>query len=630
MKSILTCVLLALLVSVSYAQQDCYDLSVQEISLDPDPIPPVELNGMTTLSFLFCNDLQVLPNDSTDKTTLSICPGGLVATGEPQHNFFDIEWIEFSGCWFGTVTEEDSLQVGCDTIRVDYDVTFNSSETIPQNSIAVNIQPSGIVVGNDCFDPEDDFVAINSYTLNPNLESRISGRVVSDEENCDGIHSPLEIAAAFYPLINTTTGDIIAHTNIFGFFDQLLYVPLDDSLDLAPVPFIGFSLEPEYRRIINDGTIYEDQDFHFCHVASPSSNLAVNLVSPWSPIAGGTSAFKICVQNNGSIDDDAVLDFSFTNKSEIEDYITFTEVADAEVDGLDLSWEFINFKMFDRRCYEIEASIDPSIPIGTLINTEVNVSTTTGLSDFNPLDNTDTLSQRVASSSDPITKTVTPDSLPISQIAVAHNFEFLISFQNEGDVAVNKIIVLDTISENFDMKTFKMLSSSFEFDVEITILDKHVIQWTFDDISLPPKIEDEEGSRGFVQYAISSLSGLEVQDKLRNKAEIFFDSNDPITTNTAEVVFYTSTNTTDISLQDKISFYPNPAKNILYVESLNLVSPDTKFQLLDINGKIVKSTYLDLKSGEQQQVELYDLESGIYLLKLIVEENTIVKKLIIE
>ncbi len=172
MKFVLSCLLVVFLALPILVHSQCYDLSVIDIALDPDPVPIVELNQTTTLSFMFCNDEVEVPNDPSGNTSMSICANNLSPVAAPSGSFAsNFEWTEFQECWVGRIPDGKVTPTGCGTISMEFEVTANSTETNPTNGIAINIQPASIIVGNTCFDPDDDFISIITFAADTSIST---------------------------------------------------------------------------------------------------------------------------------------------------------------------------------------------------------------------------------------------------------------------------------------------------------------------------------------------------------------------------------------------------------------------------------------------------------------------------
>ncbi len=149
MKYSLNYIIVIFLCCSSSVYTQCYDLSVQKVSMDAKTLIMEDGSAKTKISFLFCNDGDAVPNDPAGNSSISICSDGTASKNPPIQNKFDIRWREFSGCWYGTLDKGYVLPKACDTITIE-----------TENTIVVNLQPAGIITVSSCFDPKDDFIHI--------------------------------------------------------------------------------------------------------------------------------------------------------------------------------------------------------------------------------------------------------------------------------------------------------------------------------------------------------------------------------------------------------------------------------------------------------------------------------------
>jgi len=176
MNHILSFILIAFVTFPSAIFTQCYNISVSEISFDPDPILPVEENGMTTMTVIFCNEQDEVTNDTIGVTNIAICAYNLLATEPPFGSYAsNFEWVRFLDCWFGTIPQGNTIPVGCGTIKLKYIVTKNSSRCSPKNKVLINLNPSSLISENVCNDSEDDSVCGTTYTQSSNQSIHVSG-----------------------------------------------------------------------------------------------------------------------------------------------------------------------------------------------------------------------------------------------------------------------------------------------------------------------------------------------------------------------------------------------------------------------------------------------------------------------
>ncbi len=205
------------------------------------------------------------------------------------------------------------------------------------------------------------------------------------------------------------------------------------------------------------------------------------------------------------------------------------------------------------------------------------------------------------------------------------SIRYQIRFQNTGTDTAFNVVVMDKISENLDLSSFEKLSSSHPCNVEIN--DARELRFYFDDIMLPDSFVNEPGSNGFVTFRLTMKTGLVNGDQIENFADIFFDFNDPITTNTTVHTVDDGIVSTTSNESNRFKISPNPAKDFITITSENTAGLVT-LEILTIAGQsvIVKDIY-----GLKENIDITSLSSGLYLIKIEEQDgNVSVQKLIIE
>jgi hypothetical protein len=115
-------------------------------------------------------------------------------------------------------------------------------------------------------------------------------------------------------------------------------------------------------------------------------------------------------------------------------------------------------------------------------------------------------------------------------ILPGERIEYRIRFQNLGNTVAENILIHDLIDESvFDLTTYEQLYASATFTG--CLHDDGMLDFMFNEINLPSSNTDEEGSHGFVVYAIRARENLLPGTVLYNEAFIIFDENEPVQTN---------------------------------------------------------------------------------------------------
>lgn len=146
--------------------------------------------------------------------------------------------------------------------------------------------------------------------------------------------------------------------------------------------------------------------------------------------------------------------------------------------------------------------------------------------DINPVNNNFLECFSVTSSFDPNFKTVYPSD---SILNTQEWLTYTIHFQNTGNATAEHIYILDTLDVSLDKSTLTLLTYSHPIMVQIM---NNVVRFNFPYIHLPDSGSNEPLSHGYVQYKIKIIDSLVAGTMIKNTANIVFDFNPPIATNT--------------------------------------------------------------------------------------------------
>jgi len=275
------------------------------------------------------------------------------------------------------------------------------------------------------------------------------------------------------------------------------------------------------------------------------------------------------------------------------DYINATQSADQVADGI-VKWDFINLLPFEKR--EITVSLKVHRPTDT---PAVNAGDKLYLS-ASILDNIFTLENTVVGSNDPNDKTCL-QGVRVHPDMISKYVDYLIRFENTGNYAAENVVVKDIIdTKRFDVSSLQITDASHKV---YTRIEGNKVEFIFENIQLP---FDDANNDGYIAFKIKTLPTLIVGDSLKNLADIYFDYNFPIRTNEAKSRFAIPVSTSDLITNIKI--YPNPVKDILYLDTDGVW---TKAEIFDISGRILRAVSL-----EDNSIDISGLESGTYVFRL--------------
>lgn len=170
--------------------------------------------------------------------------------------------------------------------------------------------------------------------------------------------------------------------------------------------------------------------------------------------------------------------------------------------------------------------VDSNAVAGSQICIQVSISTISTEINYN----NNLLSQcfTVVNSFDPNDKSVNPSST--LDISGGRWLNYKIRFQNTGTAVAEHIFITDTLSNSLDWTTFSLLDYSHP---PITQLySDGLLKFSFPSINLPDSNSNEPDSHGYIQFKIRAQDSLPVGSLIANTANIFFDFNPPVITNT--------------------------------------------------------------------------------------------------
>ncbi|MCC6462378.1 MAG: hypothetical protein IT260_18065 [Saprospiraceae bacterium] len=131
---------------------------------------------------------------------------------------------------------------------------------------------------------------------------------------------------------------------------------------------------------------------------------------------------------------------------------------------------------------------------------------------------------------DPNQKTALPTGLGAEHLLPANRpLQYTIDFQNTGTDTAFRVLLRDDLDEDLDLNTFRPGFASHPYAWEIR---GNRLEVLFQPIALPDSNVNEPASHGFFSYEIAQQADLPDGTLLENTADIIFDFNPPVVTNT--------------------------------------------------------------------------------------------------
>ncbi len=198
------------------------------------------------------------------------------------------------------------------------------------------------------------------------------------------------------------------------------------------------------------------------------------------------------------------------------------------------------------------------------------------------------------------------------------SLDYQIRFQNTGTDTAFRVVLVDTLSPYLNPNTIVMGAASHPYNWSLS--ENGILRIAFPGIELPDSLTNEAGSQGFVRFRIAQQPGNTPGTRILNFADIYFDFNLPVKTNTtfhevAEDYIPTLTWLEPTSIPTvSVTVYPNPFQETAFVKVEGNAFRSLEFRMIDLQGRVVYEK--QVVSTNEFSVEAGILVPGLYLYKL--------------
>ncbi len=264
---------------------------------------------------------------------------------------------------------------------------------------------------------------------------------------------------------------------------------------------------------------------------------------------------------------------------------------------------------------------------GQPIHSYVTVSPTVG--DLDLANNNCEIWDTVRAGCDPNEMSVSPSGC-IPQTSGENSLQYTITFTNVGNDTAFNIYVMDTLPNNVDPKSLRIVMSSntmntYMFNDGIN----NIVKFDFPAVNLLDSTVCPQCG-GAVVFNIHTLPALTDGTTIFNHAGIFFDYNPVVLTNTVEnTVGNCLTSTKNITAAKAgIQLFPNPASDELTIKIDQ--NTNVSFTITNSIGQEIISQPLLGTNGStiQANVNVSTLPAGLYYISFRGDNGTEVKKFV--
>lgn len=445
----------------------------------------------------------------------------------------------------------------------------------------------------------DDKIVWHKNTILP-TSNGISGTVRFDflGDGCtdtDAVLSGILLVANDNTATNATFSQENGQFQIFTTQEGIITTQITSQLPnyYAPSPA---TFESNFTGLGNNDNI------NFCIVPTVAIN---DLNISFYPLAnnprpGFNTGYRIVYKNAGTTQLSGTVTFEFDGSK--LNFLNATETIATQTTNT-LTFDFTALNPFETKTIDLQFNVfaPPVTNINDILLTTATINPITA--DHTDSDNVFSISQIVVGSYDPNDITCLEGDEVL--IADADNYlHYLIRFQNTGTASAINVRVNHTLDNKLDWASMQL--ESLSHTGQVNIRNGSEVSFVFDDINLPDSTNDEPNSHGFIAFKIKPKQSVVLGDIIQATADIYFDFNPAIVTNTASTEFVTALSAQEFDVS-KITVFPNPTDGILNLASATAI---TKVNLHNQLGQLVFSAVAT------STVDLSALRQGIYVMTL--------------
>ncbi|GGG35665.1 hypothetical protein GCM10010976_04200 [Bizionia arctica] len=448
-----------------------------------------------------------------------------------------------------------------------------------------------------------------------NQSNEINGIVNIDIDNngCDNSYIP-----AYNFLINTTDGtnNHSSFTLNNGFY-QLFPGQGEFTTQITNLPNYYTSNPIAHTSNFTNTGNTDTASFCIQPIGSVNDlNIAI-YPSLNDPRPGFNTTYQLVYSNGGTSQSNGNINFGFDNTK--LQFLNASQIVSSQTSNA-LTFEFTDLKPFETRTIDLNFNVfaPPTTNIDDILSSMVTINPI--LADETQEDNVFTLQQIVIGSYDPNDITV----LEGAQILIedADNYlHYLIRFQNTGTASAINVLVENTLDDKLDWTTMQLESLSHTAKVEI--MNGSEVSFIFDNIYLPDSTNNEPNSHGYIAYKIKPKDNVVLGDIFENTADIFFDYNPAITTNTVSTEIVETLSVLENNLE-YVLIHPNPTNTTLYIEANN------KLTSVEIYNLLGQQMFSNKSNALTEEIDMSRFTAGMYLVKVTIGERASIYKVIKE
>lgn len=476
-----------------------------------------------------------------------------------------------------------------------------TQEDINNGSVVVAVQTNGTLSGNPISVTTTDIQNLNianGVQLNAFIDYNGNGTQENGEPNF--------LYGSFQYQLNDngTVHNINSSNGIHYIYETNPTNSYDFGYTISPAYTAQYTVAPASYSNVTVANGSGIVTYNFAVTQIPYNDLGINVYG-WMPPRPGFEYENYITYFNYGNQTVASGTVTFTKGSNVS--ILTVSQAGSTLTASGFTYNFTNLLPGESRTMIVNMQVPtiPTVNLGDLVTNTASI--TIPSNDINVNNNNSSLTQTIVGSYDPNDKAESHGpQIQHSTFSANDYLTYTIRFENTGTAEAINIRVNDVLDADLDETTVRMVTASHPY-----VLDRvgSNLTWRFDGVNLEPSIPGNSViGHGYIVFQVKPKPGYAIGDVIPNTANIYFDFNPAIVTNTWTTSFVLQLSNPDFMAMN-FDYYPNPVKNNLTISSESIID---NIEIYSVLGQKVKSIKVN---DIQTEINLSELTQGLYFVK---------------
>ena len=284
-----------------------------------------------------------------------------------------------------------------------------------------------------------------------------------------------------------------------------------------------------------------------------------------------------------------------------------------------VGWKNIKPKLLERTSFRVRLSVPKSLKPNTAYQLSAKLEDM--IDDSYPENNQFIIPGRLLESKPDLIKTVDKTFVEKQDYQDSELY-YMISYQNNSFDTVTHLTISDSLSGFLFKQNYRIIGASHDYKLQMK--GEGVMEFTLDNIAIPPYSTDSRNARFWVVFSIQLGFQIPSGSEIINEFQVSEQFSYPSSSNVVSTLvgFKTSVQNQQTS---PLKIFPNPTNDQFKVDWEN--DESFQIQIIDINGRIV-AQYLNHYSSEY--IPVGKLASGLYLIKAHGSDKSALGRLVVK